>query len=372
MAQRPPLEMARSRAYYLMHRAALARLRARLAPTRESAIICLKQGQEMLRKSIEEFKSTHTKALPNAEIHLAGLLIDHARLVDGNPQRDLLLLDAEQILRAADNHVADTYERPYLALEWAWYCRVAGRPAEAENHIASARRFATAAGNRSIQVNVESSMGVHLRGPTGKDRWEVMLPPGEQLDIPVFAVDWCGRPMMGYALTASVVSPAGPGQAQVMVQASEQLTSPLGQVSFHVEAIGSACGTVMLEVRDHNVLRETHAWRFTSNPSPSRSIPRCRRAFQPQGEDVIVLRHLFGPRFRHILIRKEFSSGLAGARVMLVEPYLTPPPGPGRLSLPNGKGRTGGPALPGQGGPAPGDSRGSRLLRPAREGHPFP
>jgi hypothetical protein len=329
LQEQPPMGFAVSRAFYLMLKGALARLLARVADEPAKRLELLAEGATFVRQALTSFQKTgQSRALPNAEIHLAGILIDHARLLpqgEGKgPERIDLLAEAARMLGDAEKHVWDSYERAYLALEWAWYHRTQGAAATAENFIAAARRHATALGNRAIQVSVESSMGVQLQGPTGKDRWEVVLPPGQTLDIPVMAIDWCGRPLAGYALAATAIH--SPGAVVVEVPAPRQVTNSLGQASFTVRAVAGQRGTVFLEVRDHSVLREArveiHVQPFTIELDPNLA-PEVR----PTGDDEVVLRHLFGQRFQRVIIRKEFKGGLGGAQVLLVEPYLAPPQG---------------------------------------------
>jgi hypothetical protein len=343
MAGQPHMEV--SEAYYHMLRGALARLQARLADGGR-AVRLLAEGEGSVRQAIAGFQEGRDRvALPNAEIHLAGLLTDHARLLkEDDPERDKLLDEARSTLERADGDTWDSYERAYLELEWAWYHLARGQAAEAENHIASARHQADFCGNHAIQASAGASMRVHLRGPTGQDRWEVLLPPGERLDIPVFALDWRGRPLARYALHATVVQHPGPAPVAVGLlpegaaadragQASptrEAVTDPLGQATFTIWAPkGARSGTVSLEVRDHNVLREArvevHVQPFDIVLGPGLS---AGPPLEP--EETIILRHLFGPRFRRVVLSKRLGGGLGGAKVLLVKPLLAPPPGLGK------------------------------------------
>jgi hypothetical protein len=325
MAGQPDMQI--SSAYHLMLRGALARLQARGSDDKQERLQVLARGAGWLRRSIAEFQDVgHREPLPNAEIYLAGLLIDQARLPEADAARDALLDGAREELEKAGAHVWDTYERAYLEVEWAWYYQTAGQLARAENHIASARHHANACGNESIQVRAEASMGVHLRGPTDKDRWDVVLPPGARLDIPVFARDWRGRPLAGYRLHATLRPGPGSDGLPVRLEADARVTNAVGQASFTVAAAADARpGTAVLEVSDHDVLRvarvEVHVQPFDVELGPG--LPEELR---PHGEDELVLRHLFGPRFRRLVIRKQFS-GLGGARVILVEPFLVSPSG---------------------------------------------
>src|SRR5207247_6368536 len=108
------------------------------------------------RASIDDFVRAKPRVpLPSAEIHLGGLLIDPARLLENGRERDNLLAQGQEMLQNAERDIWDTYERAYLELEWAAYCRTQGQTAKsedeiagiahkAEKHIARARHYAHA------------------------------------------------------------------------------------------------------------------------------------------------------------------------------------------------------------------------------------
>ena len=99
-----------------------------------------------------------------------------------------------------------------------------------------------------------------LRGPTGDYRWEVVLPPGERINMPVFALDWRGRPVPGYPLRASLVAPPADDGPRVTLDPPLAATDKLGKVAFTLAAErDSRPGVVDIEVRDHGVFREAHA-----------------------------------------------------------------------------------------------------------------
>src|SRR5262249_12679444 len=151
------------------------------------------EGEKLGRGSIAGVRDAGGVApLPNAYIHLAGLLTDRARCLGDAAQRAAPLREARDSLAAARDPCGDSYARACLELEWAWYYRTTGPAASAENHLTSARLHAHACGNASIK-GVGSALGTHLRGPTGGDRWEVVLPPGTRIEMAVFALDWRGR-----------------------------------------------------------------------------------------------------------------------------------------------------------------------------------
>src|SRR5205807_6469088 len=103
------------------------------------------------------------------------------------------------------------------------------------------------------------------------------------------------------------------------VGGGRRVTDELGEATFTVKAPGGTnYGTVTLEIRDHDVLREARA---------QIHVQPFEIAIDPKGlalgpDDRAVLRHLFGPRFRRVAIRKQFRGGLGRARVLLVEPSL--------------------------------------------------
>jgi hypothetical protein len=320
-------------AYYLMLQGALARLRARLPGEAGQRLAIMAEGEKLVRDSIAGFRDAGVvAALPNAYLHLAGLLTDRARCLTDAAQREGPLREARDSLAAAEDLLWDSYERAYLELEWAWYYRTTGPAASAENHLTSAQLHAHACGNASIK-GVGSALGTHLSGPTGGDRWEVVLPPGNRIEMAIFALDWRGRPVPDYDLNAALVGPGSADGPRVTIARPTARTDARGRAAFTVEAAADArAGVVEIEVRDHGVFREAQA-RVHVQPFDIRLGPLLESR-PPLGEDDrVVLRNLFGPRFRQVLLRKEFGSGLSGSRVFLVEPMLAPPPatgGPGR------------------------------------------
>jgi hypothetical protein len=316
-----------SAAYHKMLRGALGRLEARLAADAARRRELLAGGAKLVRESVTAFRDAGVlPPLPNAYLYLAGLLTDTARALDDARAREAPLREARESLRAAEDLLWDSYERAYLELEWAWYYRTTGPAASAENHLTSARLHAQACGNRSIEADVGTSLGTHLRGPAGTDRWDVVLPPGTKLEMPIFALDWRGRPVPGYDLHAFLVGPAADAPRVSLSPADGARTDALGRATFTLEVPADArTGVVEVEVRDHGVFREAHA-HVHVQPFEVRLDPSL--ASHPLDEaDCVVLRHLFGPRFCRAVLRKEFGSGLSGSRVLLVEPTLAPPPG---------------------------------------------
>jgi hypothetical protein len=319
MAGQPNMEV--SAGYLLMLQSGLKRLEARGLSDPKARRQRLVEGETLATQSILEFKNTkYTVALVNVELQLAGIRTDLALVAGDEVRKEELLSKAHQALKEAEKHIWDSYERAYLELEWAWYHEAQRDKAMAKNHMASARHHANACGNESIQVRAEAVMGVRLRGPTGHDRWEVVLPPGEQIDIPVNALDWRDRPLAGYTLEASVHAP-------VSVVGGEACTNAVGRAFFTVAApAGTSPVKAIMEIRDHNVLREARVT-IHVQPLPIELDPDepTLAGLQLGVEDRVVLRNLFGPRFRHILIRKRFTSGLGGAQVLLIEPRLALP-----------------------------------------------
>ncbi len=185
-------------AYHQMHRGALARLQARLAADGPARVRLLAAGEEALRAGIKGLLAADRLGpLPNAEIHLAGLLTDRARLTPDGPERDKRLAEAWDMLRKAETDIWDTYERAYLELEWAWYYRTLseggeeglrdGARREAEMHLASARHHASLQATSQCGADrADAQMGVRLRGPTDQDRWDVILPPWRRDGRPRF------------------------------------------------------------------------------------------------------------------------------------------------------------------------------------------
>ena len=315
-----------SKAYHLMLRGALARLEARLLNDRTRRLALLTEGEAWVSKSIEEFREAGVlPPLPNAHLHLAGLLTDHARSLDDHGAQDAVLRKACKELHAAEDLLWDSYERAYLELEWAWYYRTTGPASSAENHLTSARLHALACGNRSIETDVGTALGTHLRGPAGGDRWDVVLPPGTRLEMAVLALDWRGRPIPDYDLRAALIGAGAADSPRVTLTPSAARTDALGKVSFTVAVPADARpGTVEFEVRDHGVFREARA-HIHVRPFDVRMDSALDSRPPLAEEDLIVLRNLFGPRFREVFLRREFGSGLSGARVFLVEPLLVAP-----------------------------------------------
>jgi hypothetical protein len=315
-----------SRGYHLMHRGALARVRARRAKEAAARLALLARGERLVRKAIATFRAARFRvALPNAEIHLAGLLTDHARLLTESADQAGWLRKARAWLLRAEESVWDSHERAYLELAWAWYYRVKGQAASAERHIAIARHQALSCGNTAIQVHAEAGIAVHLRGPTGQDRADVILPRGSSLDVPVFAVDWRGRPLADYFLRAALVPHPDHEGVRVDLSAAEARTDGLGRASFRVSAAADAPhGRAFLEVRDQNGVRglrvEVHVQPFAVVLGAG-----CPHDLRLGADEEVILRHLFGPRVRRVVIQRRFG-GLSGARVLLVEPFLAPPP----------------------------------------------
>ncbi len=324
-----------SAAYHLMLRGALARLEARLLNDGARRRALLTEGEAWLRRSIADFREAGIlPPLPTAHLHLAGLLTDHARSLDDVHAQEALLREARAALGAVEELLWDSYERAYLELEWAWYYRAAGPAASAANYLTSARLHAQACGNRSIETDVGTSLGTHLRGPTGSDRWEVVLPPGSRLEMAVFALDWRGRPVPGYDLRAAMVGAQAADGPGVSLAPTAARTDAQGKATFTVAAPADARpGTIDVEVRDHDVFREARA-RVHVQSFEVRQDPSLDSRPPLEEDDRVVLRNLFGPRFRQVHLRKEFGSGLSGSRVFLTEPLLAPPlaadGGPGR------------------------------------------
>jgi len=330
-----------SSAYHRMHCGALARLQARLAEDGPARVGLLAAGEEALRAAIKGLVAADRLGpLPNAEIYLAGLLIDRARLTPDGPERDKRLAEARETLRKAETDLWDTYERAYLELEWAWYYRTlseggeeglrAGARREAEMHLASARHHASSCGNESMRQRADAQMGVRLRGPTDQDRWDVILPPGDEMDIPVFARDWRDRPLPGYSLHAAVTRhPDAAFLPDVVLACPGGATDSVGRACFTLRAAaGARPGTAVLEVRDDKELREARV-QVHVQPFAIEIDADLADGLTLDRDDRVVLRHLFGPRFRRLVVRKQFG-GLGGARVLLVEPFLAPPSDPGR------------------------------------------
>ena len=328
-------------AYHQMHRGALARLQARLAEDGSARVALLAAGEESLRACIKGLVAAHRLGpLPNAEIHLAGLLTDRARLTPEGPERVKRLAEAGETLRKAETDIWDTYERAYLELEWAWYYRTlseggeegprTGARREAEMHLASARHHASACGNESVRQRADARMGVRLRGPTDQDRWDVILPPGEEMVVPVFARDWRDRPLPGYSLHAAVtLHPDAAFPPEVDLACPSAATDSVGCARFTLRAAaGARPGPAVLEVRDDKELREARV-QVHVQPFAIEIDADLADGLTLDRDDRVVLRHLFGPRFRRLVVRKQFG-GLGGARVLLVEPFLAPPTDPGR------------------------------------------
>ncbi|HEX5270111.1 MAG TPA: phosphotransferase, partial [Gemmataceae bacterium] len=299
---------------------------ARLAGEGERRRALLAEGADGVRLGIAIFREAGVlPPLALANLYLAGLLTDHARALPDPRAQEAPLREAREALSAAEESLWDSYDRAYLELEWAWYYRTTGPAASAENHLTSARLHARACGNHNIETDVGSALGTHLCGPAGDDRWDVVLPPGTRLEMTVFARDWRGRPVPGYDLRATLSGPGSGDTPGVSLAPTVARTDDLGRVSFAVAAAADARpGTFEVEVRDHGVFREAHA-RVHVQPFAVRLHPSLESRPPLADDDRVVLRHLFGPRFREVLLRKEFGSGLSGSRVFLVEPLLAPP-----------------------------------------------
>jgi hypothetical protein len=337
-----------SAAYYLMLGGALARLEARLADDPGRRLDLLSGGEVSVRRSIEQFHETgDLPPLPNAYLHLAGLLTDHARALDDPRAQEPLLRDAWESLRAAEGLLWDSYERAYLELAWAWYYWATTQYDVAENHLGIARLQGEVCGDAGVKaIDVRRIMdaqprgpdgdgkGEQLRaafealdtslcGPTGKDRWSVVLPPGTRLAMTISAVDRGGKPSRHFPLRATLVGVPGASAPKVRLTPAADQTDDRGRVTFTLQAPAEApTGTVEIVIRDHGVYREARATVHVCPFDIIRVGPAL--ADNPLGEpDQVVLRNLFGPRFRQVDVLKEFGSGLSGSRVFLVEPLLT-------------------------------------------------
>ena len=142
---------------------------------------------------------------------------------------------------------------------------------------------------------------------------------------PCFALDWRGRPVPDYDLRAALVGAGAADSPRVTLTPSAARTDALGKVSFTVAVPADARpGTVEFEVRDHGVFREARA-DIHVRPFDVRMDSSLDSRPPLAEEDLMVLRNLFGPRFREVFLRKEFGSGLSGSRVFLVEPLLVAP-----------------------------------------------
>ena len=228
-------------------------------------------------------------------------------------------------------------------------------------HLASARHHASSCGNESVRQRADAQMGVRLRGPTDQDRWDVILPPGDEMDVPVFARDWRDRPLPGYSLHAAVTRhPDAAFLPDVVLACPAGATDSVGRACFTLRAAaGARPGTAVLEVRNDKELREARV-QVHVQPFAIEIDADLADGLTLDRDDRVVLRHLFGPRFRRLIVRKQFG-GLGGARVLLVEPFLAAPTDPGRA----GAGRRRplpGPALPGQDRRPPDHRRQGRLL----------
>lgn len=310
--------------YLLMIRGAWQRLHALAAADRAERLRLLASGIDQLRQSLTLFEG---RGRGGAEIHLAGMLVDRARLLDGEAGR-ALLDEARTVLESAEGHVWDTYERPFLELVWAWYFQTLGQAVSAQHHLAAARRHAEACGNRGIAVDVDARLGVHLTGPTGQDACDVLLPPGERLRLEFRVADWRGRPLARYRLRASVEAESNrDGGLRLTPEAAE--TDPFGRAVFEVTA-GPTAGRAVLQVGDAELVRVARVrlcvQPFAIEHDPLREGPGER--IRPlDADDEVVLRNLFGPDFRRLLLRREFGEGQSGARLLLFEPFLHAPNG---------------------------------------------
>jgi hypothetical protein len=97
-----------SKAHLSMLLGAMKRLEARLlAQDPPRAIQTLLEGQDLLRRSVEEFQKARSgDAVGVAEIHLAGLLVDHAlRLDPDDAARAALMSEVRARLDGAEAHI---------------------------------------------------------------------------------------------------------------------------------------------------------------------------------------------------------------------------------------------------------------------------
>src|SRR5206468_9008189 len=109
-----------------------------------------------------------------------------------------------------------------------------GKRSKVQNHLALARLHAEFCGNESIQIDVQARLGVNLNGPTDEDYCEVILPPGERLEMKFHARDWCGRPLPRYPLHAWQETGYG------MEDISLHLTTKSVQTDYPGKAVGPA------------------------------------------------------------------------------------------------------------------------------------
>ncbi len=331
MAGQP--DMALSSAYHLMLRGGLLRLEARLEPDATGNIALLLEGERLARRSINEFNQVDDRnALPNAEIFLAGLLVDRARLLPlDDPERQRALDEARTQLEAAERHIWDTYEQAYLQLEWASYLETRGEKSKAQNHLALARLHAEFCGNESIRVDLQMRLGVHLAGPTGEDRAEVVLPPGHKLDVGFRARDWQGRPLARYRLRALVETGYGFDNIRLSVTPETEETDKLGQAVFHFEAPADVTGRVLVRVEDRNVIRDARVVVHV-RPFQIEYAPGVEARAKLDDDEQAVVRQLFGSRFGRVLIQQRFGGGKSGAKILLIQPFIDLPEAAGASS----------------------------------------
>jgi hypothetical protein len=223
-------------------------------------------------------------------------------------------------------------DRLHLDLVWAWYHHGAGQPGLMQRHLAAARRVAELNGARALAIEVDARLGVSFLGPTGEAEADVVLVPGERLDLEFRAIDWRGRPLPGYTLHASLeagheappgirVTPrsgaAGPGAGPGSPAAR---TDHLGRAVFTAHAAGP--GRCTLFVGDAEAVHGARV-RVAVQPCIVESAAGPLPPVELSAEEGLLLRQLFGPGFGRLRVHREFEAGRSGTRVLLVEPFRT-------------------------------------------------